>query len=75
MKTFLLPLLAASSLPSIQSLAGIFLAIAAICLVVWGVIALIRATGVTIHPIVKIVLIVLVGLFCLGLIARFFGLA
>ena len=62
------------SLTSISSnaLVNAFVWLAIACLVVWGVIALIRSTGITIPAPVKIVVYVLGGIFLILLAVKLF---
>lgn len=65
--------LAVGSLPSTNSLIGLFVWVAVAALIVWGVVALVKWSGVPIPQPVWIVLTVLIGVFLILLIARFFG--
>lgn len=67
-------LIAAISLPSMSTLGLWFISIAAICLVIWGVIKLIKASGLPIPEPVRIVCVVIIGLALLLIIAKMFGL-
>lgn len=62
-------------LPSIGGLIGLFIWVAIAALVIWGIIALVRWSGVSIPQPVWIILTVFIGIFLILLIARFFGYA
>lgn len=66
-------LLLALALPSTGSLVGIIVWVAILALVIWGIIALVRWSGLTIPQPVVIVFTVLVGIFLILLLARIFG--
>jgi hypothetical protein len=65
----------AVALPSVAGLVHIFIVLAIVALIVWGVIALIRYAGWTIPQPVWIVLTVLGGIFLIVFLARVFGYA
>ena len=62
-----------ANLPSTSSLIGLFLWVAIACLVIWGIIALVKSSGIPIPQPVWIVLTVLIGVCLILLIGRFFG--
>lgn len=68
-------LAAAGSLPSTSGLIGLFIWVAVAALVIWGIIALVKWSGIPIPQPVWIILTVLGGIFLIVLIARFFGYA
>lgn len=67
--------LADAALPSIGALVHVFLVLAVVALIVWGIVALLRYAGWTIPQPVWIVLTVLGGIFLIILLARVFGYA
>ncbi len=71
----LLAFLADAALPSVGALIHIFLVLAIVALIVWGVISLIRYSGWTIPQPVYIVLTVLGGIFLIVWLAKVFGYA
>ena len=70
-----IPLLAAGTLPSTAGLIQLFIWVAIAALVIWGIIALVRWSGLPIPQPVWIILTVFIGIFLILLIARFFGYA
>lgn len=66
-------ILAASSMPSIDGLIHVFIILAIVALIVWGVISLLQYMGWTIPRPVWIVLTVLGGIFLIVWLARIFG--
>ncbi len=64
-----------AALPATGGLVQLFVYVAIAALVVWGIIALVRWSGVPIPQPVIIVLTVLVGIFLILLLARAFGFA
>lgn len=71
----LLLLADAAGLPSVGALVHVFIILAIVALIVWGVIALIRYSGWVIPQPVWIVLTVLGGIFLIVFLARIFGYA
>jgi len=69
-----LSLLATGSLGSTSGLVGLLIYVAIVAVVVWGIIALVKWSGITIPQPVYIILVCLVCIFLILLIARAFGL-
>lgn len=68
-----LSLLSLATLPSTTGLIQLFVWIAIAALVVWGIVALVRWSGIPIPQPVWIILTVFIGIFLILLIAKFFG--
>lgn len=68
-------LLAQAGLPSISVLIHVFIWLAIVALIVWGVVALLRYAGWAIPQPVWIVLTVLGGIFLIIMLAKVFGYA
>lgn len=66
-------LLLATGLPSAGSLIGLLVWVAIAAVVVWAIIALVRWSGIPIPQPVWIILTAFLGIACILLIARFFG--
>lgn len=62
-------------LPSTGSLLGLFVWVAIAALVIWGIIALVKWSGIPIPQPVWTILTVFIGVVLILAIARFFGLA
>jgi len=69
----IIPILAV--LPSTTGLVQLFIYIAIAALIIWGIIALVRWSGLPIPQPVWIILTVFVGIFCIIALARLFGYA
>lgn len=76
MNAFLIPLapiIAAAIVPSTGSLIGLLVWVAIACIVIWAIIALVKWSGIPIPQPVYIILAAFVGIACILLIARAFG--
>lgn len=69
----IIPFIAA--LPSSTGLVQLFIWVAIAALVIWGIIALVKWSGIPIPQPVWIILTVLIGVFCIIALARLFGYA
>lgn len=72
MNPLLFPL---AALPSTAGLVQLLIYAAIAALIIWGIVALVRWSGIPIPQPVWIILTVLVGVFCIVWLARLFGYA
>ena len=66
-------LLAASYGPSTGTWFGLLEIVAIICVVAWAIIACVKAVGITVHPILRIIFIALVSIAAIILMFRAFA--